>query len=101
MMLFSRMVVFKNRFPSVMAITAMGMDAETVRPALRARYTVAAPKIMPKSAPVRMDFRVNSAIFVSAGTKGRNSFCISAIAGGLVLANVGNNLLRGCYGILY
>jgi hypothetical protein len=37
MMLFSRIVVFKNLRPSVMAITAMGMDAETVSPAFKAR----------------------------------------------------------------
>jgi hypothetical protein len=80
MMLFSKMVVFKNRLPSVMAMTAMGMEAETVRPAFSARYTVAAPKIIPKSAPVITDLIVNSAILVSAGTNGRNSFCNSAIA---------------------
>lgn len=36
-MLFSRMVVFRNFLPSVIAITAIGMDAETVRPAFSAR----------------------------------------------------------------
>jgi hypothetical protein len=35
--LFSNMVVFKNSLLRAMAITAMGMDAETVRPAFSAR----------------------------------------------------------------
>jgi hypothetical protein len=59
----------------VMAITAIGMDAETVNPALSARYTVDAPKIIPNIAPVIMDLIVNSAILVSAGTKGLKIGC--------------------------
>ncbi len=43
MMLFSRIVVRNNFRPIVIAITAMGIDALTVRPAFKARYTVAAP----------------------------------------------------------
>ena len=61
MILFSRMVVRRNFRPSVIATTAMGIDAETVSPALRARYTVAAPKMIPKAAPVSTDLTVNSA----------------------------------------
>jgi hypothetical protein len=55
-----------------MAITAIGIEAETVRPAFNARYTVEAPKMIPNKAPVRIDLTVNSAILVSAGTKGLN-----------------------------
>jgi hypothetical protein len=59
--LFSRMVEPPSFLSSEMASTAMGMEAETVRPALSARYTVAAPKMMPKSTPMPMAFGVNSA----------------------------------------
>ena len=61
MMLFSRIVVRRNFFPSEMAMTAMGMDADTVRPAFSARYTVLIPKMIPKSDPNKMAFMVNSA----------------------------------------
>ena len=37
MMLFSRMLVLRSLRPSEMAMTAMGIEAETVRPALSAR----------------------------------------------------------------
>jgi hypothetical protein len=65
MILFSSMVVFKNFLPRVMAITAIGMEADAVRPALSARYTVDEPKMIPKSAPKTTDFTVNSAMFCS------------------------------------
>ena len=73
------MVVFKNFLPKVIANTAMGMDAETVSPAFKARYTVEAPKIIPKAAPVRIDLTVSSAIFVSGETKGLILLDCSAI----------------------
>jgi hypothetical protein len=57
-----------------MAITAMGIDAETVKPALSARYTVAAPKMIPKQAPVMTAFHVNSFITVSGAINGTNFF---------------------------
>jgi hypothetical protein len=63
MMLFSRMVVFRNFLPSVIAITAIGIDAETVRPAFKARYTVEHPKIIPNNDPKNTDLIVNSAMF--------------------------------------
>jgi hypothetical protein len=53
-----------------MANTAIGIEAETVRPAFKAKYTVEAPKMIPKAAPVRIDLSVNSAIFVSGDTNG-------------------------------
>jgi hypothetical protein len=74
MILFSKIVVLKNFLPSVMAITAMGIEAETVNPALRARYTVAAPKITPNKLPNKMDFTVSSAILLSGATKGLKVF---------------------------
>jgi hypothetical protein len=60
-MLFSRIVVFRNFRPSVMAITAIGIEADTVSPAFKARYTVDEPNRIPKSAPNTTDFQVNSA----------------------------------------
>ena len=63
-----------------MAKTAMGMEAETVRPAFKARYTVEAPKIIPKAAPVRTDLTVNSAMFVSGETNGLKLLDCSAIS---------------------
>ena len=68
--LFSRIVVLKNLRPNVIAITAMGIEAETVKPAFKARYTVAAPKITPNKLPNRIDFTVNSFIMVCGDTKG-------------------------------
>ncbi len=79
MMLFSRIVVFKNFLPSVIANTAIGMEAETVKPAFNARYTVDAPKIIPKAAPVRTDLIVSSAICDSGDTNGLNWLVFSAI----------------------
>jgi hypothetical protein len=66
MMLFSRMLVFKNRLPMEMASTAMGMEAETVSPALSARYTFAAPKMTPKMQPKMTARAVNSGRMRSA-----------------------------------
>ena len=66
-MLFSKMVVLKNFRPMEIARTAIGIDAETVKPAFNARYTVAAPKITPKIAPNKMDLSVNSATLLPAG----------------------------------
>ena len=37
MILFSKMVVLKNFFPRVMAMTAIGIEAETVSPAFSAK----------------------------------------------------------------
>jgi hypothetical protein len=66
------MVVLRNFRPKVIAITAIGIEADTVRPAFSARYTVAAPNMIPKMAPVTIDFTVNSGIEVSAATNGLN-----------------------------
>lgn len=74
MMLFSRIVVFKYFLPKVMAITAIGMEADTVNPAFKARYTEEQPKRMPNKEPNTTDFIVNSAIFCSGAMYGLNTF---------------------------
>ena len=73
MILFSRMVVFNKRLPMVMAITAIGMEALTVKPAFNARYTFAAPNKQPIMQPVTTAFRVNSFIWVWGDTNGLNA----------------------------
>ena len=77
------MVVFKNFRPRVIAITAMGMDAETVNPAFKARYTVEAPNMIPKILPVIIALTVNSLTFSSGATKGLKIFFSSNIEGNL------------------
>ncbi len=67
-MLFSRMVDPPSFFSTEIASTAMGMDALTVRPARRPRYTVDAPNNSPNSAPMTTAFSVNSAGDCVAGT---------------------------------
>ena len=70
-MLFWRMVVAAERLRNrVMARTATGIDAETVSPTLRTRYTDDAPKTMPSSAPMMTGAAVNSAGDSDAGTNG-------------------------------
>ena len=68
------MVVRRKSLLRAMAMTAMGIDADTVRPAFNARYTVEAPKMMPKAEPTSTALRVNSFIWVSEATKGWNFF---------------------------
>jgi len=77
--LFSKMVVLRKNLLSAMAITAMGMEAETVKPAFNARYTVAAPKMIPKQAPVMTAFHVNSFMAVSGAINGTNFFSDIAV----------------------
>ena len=69
-MLFSRMVEPPRRLRTEMASTAMGIDALTVSPARRPRYTVEAPKINPNNAPRMMARMVNSATDMLAATYG-------------------------------
>ncbi len=45
----------------------MGMDADTVSPAFKAKYTVAAPNNTPKIVPRKIDFHVNSGMMVDDG----------------------------------
>src|ERR1700754_553737 len=74
MILFSRMVVLKSFRPRVMASTAMGIEAETVSPAFKARNTVEAPNRIPKILPISRALKVSSFISVSGLTKGWNFF---------------------------
>ena len=48
------------------AITAAGIEAETVRPTRRPRYALAAPKTRPRTTPVTIARRVNSAGGIAA-----------------------------------
>ena len=82
-MLFSRMVEPPSRLSTEMASTAMGIDALTVRPARRPRYTVEAPKISPNSAPRMIARMVNSATDMLAAMYGWN-----AVAGAAGLLGV-------------
>src|SRR6185503_150449 len=72
-MLFSRILEPPSRLSTEMASTAMGIEALTVRPARRPRYTVDAPKIRPNNAPRMMARIVNSATDMFAATYGWNA----------------------------
>jgi hypothetical protein len=61
------------------------MEADTVKPAFSARYTVAAPKMMPKMLPNKMDLTVSSFILASGATKGRKLFCSDMIIDGFMV----------------
>src|SRR5262252_6590852 len=54
-MLFSRIVDEPSFLNTEIASTAIGIDADTVRPAFSARNTVAAPKMTPKMIPSATD----------------------------------------------
>src|SRR6185503_11679690 len=71
--LFSRIVEPPSFLSTEMASTAIGIDALTVRPARRPRYTVEAPKIRPKIAPMMIARAVNSAGDCVGGTYGWNA----------------------------
>ena len=73
-MLFSRIVELPSRLKTAIARTAIGIDADTVSPARKARYTVTAPKMIPKIDPRTTAFTVNSATSVrEAGMNGVNA----------------------------
>ncbi len=67
-MLFSRIVARPIARRRLIESTAMGMEAETVRPARRPTYTVTAPKMIPNSIPNRMARGVNSGMSFESGT---------------------------------
>src|SRR5947209_8591650 len=69
-MLFSRMVEPPSFFSTEIASTAIGIEALTVRPARRPRYTVDAPNSRPNSDPMMTALSVNSAGDCEAGTYG-------------------------------
>src|SRR6478752_10245538 len=72
-MLFSRIVEPPRRLSTEIASTAIGIDALTVRPARRPRYTVDAPNSSPNNTPMTTAFSVNSAGDCEAGTYGLNA----------------------------
>src|SRR5437762_9580505 len=72
-MLFSMMVDPPRRFSTEIARTAIGIDALTVRPARRPRYTVDAPNSRPNNDPMTTALSVNSAGDCEAGTYGLNA----------------------------
>ena len=69
-MLFSRIVEPPSLLSTEIASTAIGIEALTVSPARRPRYTVEAPNSSPKSTPMTIAFSVNSAGDCEAGTYG-------------------------------
>src|SRR5262245_3079288 len=71
-MLFSRIVEPPSRLSTEMASTAIGIDALTVSPARRPRYTVDAPNSRPNNPPSTIARKVNSAGDCDAGTYGWN-----------------------------
>src|SRR5438034_5667211 len=82
-MLFSRIVEPPSFFSTEIASTAIGIEALTVRPARRPRYTVDAPKSKPNSEPMTIAFSVNSAGDSVAGTYGLNFAAADEAIGGV------------------
>src|SRR5262249_35496527 len=80
-MLFSRIVDLPSFLNTAIDKTAMGTEAETVRPARNARYTVAAPKMIPNTDPSTTALSENSAISCSGGMYGRNAGSGAGAAG--------------------
>src|SRR5262245_54843420 len=81
-MLFSRMVEPPSRLRTEIASTAIGIEALTVRPARRPRYTVDAPKIRPNSTPMTIALAVNSAGDCDGETYGWNAgFVVGDVRG--------------------
>src|SRR5438132_13085451 len=94
-MLFSRIVEPPSFFRTEIARTAIGIDALTVRPARRPRYTVDAPKSRPNSDPMTTALSVNSAGDCDAGTYGLNArgSVDAVVTGGAVAGSVVHLLL--------
>ena len=63
----SRPPILAHNRNSVTEMTATGMDALTVRPTLRAKYSEEAPKIIPNNEPTITERAVNSRNRVTAG----------------------------------
>src|SRR4051812_12196742 len=85
-MLFSRIDDFPTRLNTAIARTAIGMDAETVRPARKARYTVEAPKMIPNTIPRMMALGVNSG---NAWEEETNGLCSLRAGAAMALAECG------------
>lgn len=60
-------------------ITAAGIDADTVMPTRRPRYTLAAPKTTARIIPKTIDVTVTSGTILSAGSYGLKVFLDSFI----------------------
>src|SRR5205807_7310417 len=88
-MLFSRIVEPPIFFSTEIASTAIGIEALTVRPARRPRYTVDAPNSNPNSTPITIAFAVNSAGDCVARMYGWSA------GGGAVIAMAG--ILTWCF----
>src|SRR5918999_4662686 len=71
-MLFSRMVDLPRVRKNATASTAIGIEADTVRPILSAKYTLDAAKTMPRMAPRATARRVSSAGDWLGSTNGLN-----------------------------
>src|ERR1700733_233909 len=72
-MLFSRIVERPKARRILIERTAIGMEAETVRPARKPTYTETAPNRIPNNEPSKTARKLNSRTFSSASTYGRNS----------------------------
>ena len=77
----SRMPIFDSKRNNVIAITATGIEADTVRPVFSTKYSDDAPKMMPSSVPTMSGTGVNSRNVVTSGMYdlkfSRNGFFIS------------------------
>ena len=84
-MLFSRIdeslpPTFLARPNRVMAITATGIEALTVRPTFSTRYSEEAPKTIPRMTPMNSARKVISGSFASAGIYGFTAPGIASFA---------------------
>src|ERR671912_541374 len=75
-MLFSKIVAlrtptFESTRNSVIEITATGIEALTVRPTFKTRYSEDAPKMIPSNVPTIRARGVNSSIATLGGMNGR------------------------------
>src|ERR687894_2090960 len=85
-MLFSRIVDLPRVRKKATASTAIGIEAETVSPILRARYTLEAAKTMPRRAPSTTARIVSSAGLCVGGTKGRKAGASDFRSGAVAVA---------------
>ena len=79
-----------------MAITAAGIEADTVIPTRNPKYAFAAPNITAKRIPMKIDVNVISGVILSAGIYGLKFFCsfiILSISLYFALSDVISNIL--------
>src|ERR687896_91994 len=87
-MLFSRIVEPPSFLSTEIARTAIGIDALTVRPARRPRYTVDAPNSSPNSAPMTTAFSVSSAGDLVGATYGWNAAVGLGVCSSVAMARI-------------